>query len=97
MGYLLDMDVLLISPIASVASDPPMSDKNKNLDGHVQLELVYVQLKSPIFYKHPFLVISPVFIRTFGSRFAPNLNENRHLAGAQLNARFVAQSFYQQP
>lgn len=46
MGYLLDMDVLLISQIASMASDPPMSDKNKNLDRRVQLELVYVQLKS---------------------------------------------------
>lgn len=46
MGYLLDMDVWLTSQIAPVASDPPMSDKNKHLDRRVQLELAYVQLKS---------------------------------------------------
>lgn len=40
------MDVLFISQIESVASDQPMSDKNKNLDRRVQLELLYVQLKS---------------------------------------------------
>lgn len=50
-----------------------------------------------MFLKQNFLVIAPVFIRPFGSRFAPDLNSNRHLAGAQLNACFVAQGFYQQP
>lgn len=51
-----------------------------------------------MFLKYYFLVIAPVFIRAFGSRFAPNLkNENRHLVGTQLNACFVVQSFYQQP